>query len=562
MALGATLIGVLAVAGCSPNHSAGIGSFTGGAANSVSKGGVLTYYVGDVSYIDPYNVQDSEEVQIEQSLFDSLTAFDPLHPEKIVPAAAESWEATQGGRVWTFHLNKNDYFADGTPVHAQDFIYAWNRIASTKTKNTSTNQSDPSLLSFHLAPIVGTDEMGNSDTAISGLKAVDNYTLRVTLKYPFADFGYVVAHPALAPVPRKFVEGGVDYKGKKVPYGEMPVGNGPFKMSAPWKRDQYVKVVANKDYYGKKAYIDGINFMFFKNQDTAYTEFEAGNLDVADIPVGKIKDAAAKYGSSVNGLTANPTKQVLWGAEAGTYFLICNLNDPVMKDLNLRKAVSLAINRRAICDLALEGTRDPADNVVPPGIAGYQRGVWTLAKYDRTAAKAALAAAGYPDGKGAPTITLTYNNDGGHEKTMQLIQSDLRAIGLNVKFDVADTSATLEKYEAGSFQLGVAPWTADYPIMDTFLFSLFKSGGGYNLPKYNNARVDAALQAARSTADEAARIAKYQEIDRMIGADLPVIPIMFFKHNQVASSRVHDLTSSAMNLTDFTSVWLSKESGL
>jgi peptide/nickel transport system substrate-binding protein/oligopeptide transport system substrate-binding protein len=560
--IGVALVGVLAAAGCSPNRSAGIGSFTGGAANAVHKGGVLTYYVGDVSYIDPYNVQESEGMQIDQSLFDSLTAFDSLHPDKVVPAAAESWEATQSGRVWTFHLNKNDYFADGTPVHAQDFIFAWNRIASTKTKNTSTNQPDPSFLSFHLAPIVGTNEMGNCDTGISGLKAVDDYTLRVTLKYSFADFAYVVAHPALAPVPQKYVDGGVDYKGKKVPFGEMPVGNGPFKMSAPWKRNQYVKVVANRDYYGKKAYIDGVNFMFFKNQDTAYTEFEAGNLDVTDIPVGKIKDAVAKYGSSGNGYTANPAKQVLWGAEAGTYFLVCNLNDPVMKNPNLRRAVSLAINRRAICDLALEGTRDPADNVVPPGIAGYQRGAWALSRYDQAAAKAALAAAGYPDGKGAPTIALTFNNDGGHEKTMQLVQSDLRAIGLKVTFDVADGSATLEKYEAGSFQIGVAPWTADYPIMDNFLFPLFKSGGGSNLSKYDNASVDAALQAARSTTNQAARIAKYQELDRSIGADLPVIPIMFFKHNQVVSSRVHDMTSSAMNLTDFASVWLSKQSGL
>ena len=84
-------------------------------------------------------------------------------------------------------------------------------------------------------------------------KAVDDYTLEVTLKYPFADFPYVVAHPALAPVPQKHVEEGVDYNGKKVPFGDMPVGNGPFKMAEPWKHNQYIKVVANEDYYGTKA---------------------------------------------------------------------------------------------------------------------------------------------------------------------------------------------------------------------------------------------------------------------------------------------------------------------
>ena len=182
--------------------------------------------------------------------------------------------------------------------------------------------------------------------------------------------------------------------------------------------------------------------------------------------------------------------------------------------------------------------------------------MWPDAKYDVEAAKAALAAAGYPEGKGAPEIRLTYNSDGGHEKIMQLIQSDLKAIGLTVKFDTADFSATLKKYDAGTFQIGRLGWSADYPIMDNFLFPLFKSGSGDNKSKYNNPEVDKAFSTARSTTDTAARIAAYQAIDKTIGADLSCIPIMYYKHHHVASDRVHNLTYSAMNLADFTSVWL------
>jgi oligopeptide transport system substrate-binding protein len=547
--------------GCAPKQTTGGGTTGGGATNEPKKGGTLSYYIGDAAYIDPYNMQESEGTQVGQSLFDSLTAFDPLKPEKVLPAAAESWTPTENGKVWTFHLNKAGTFADGTPVHAQDFIYAWNRIASTKTKNTLTKQPDPSLLSYHLAPIAGTDDLGNSDKGISGLKAVDDYTLEVTLKYAFGDFEYVVAHPALAPVPQKYVEGGVDFEGKKVPFGDMPVGNGPFKMSEPWKHNQYIKVVANQDYYGTKPNIEGIDFLQFKDPNTAYAEFEAGTLDFTQIGDGKIKDAQTKYGVSDNGYTANPGKQVLLGSENGIYYLVCNLNDKVMKNLDMRKAISLAINRQAICDLALEGTRDPADNIVPPGIAGYEKGVWPEAKYDIEAAKAALAAAGYPGGKGAPVITLTYNNDGGHEKIMQLVQSDLKAIGLTVKFDTADFSATLKKYDAGTFQIGRLGWSADYPIMDNFLFPLFKSNGGDNKSKYSNPTIDAAFQTARSTTDSAARIAAYQQIDKTIGSTLPDIPVMFYKHHYVASDRVHELTYSAMNLADFTSVWLDSAAG-
>ena len=322
-------------AGCAPKQTTG-GTTTGGTTtNEPKKGGTLTYYIGDASYIDPYNTQESEGTQVEQSLFDSLTAFDPLSPEKVVPAAAESWEPSADGKVWTFHLNKAGTFADGTPVKASDFIYAWNRIASTKTVNTSTKQPDPSLLSYHLAPIAGTDDLGNTDKGISGLKAVDDYTLEVTLKYPFGDFEYVVAHPALAPVPQKYVEGGVDFEGKKVAFGDMPVGNGPFKMSEPWKRNQYIKVVANADYYGTKPNIDGIDFMIFKDPNTAYTEFEAGTLDFVQIGDGKIEDAKTKYGVSENGYTADPSKQVLLGSENGIYYLVANLDDKIMKNLDM-----------------------------------------------------------------------------------------------------------------------------------------------------------------------------------------------------------------------------------
>ncbi len=344
--------------GCAPKQTTGDGTTGGTATNEPVKGGTLAYYLGDASYIDPYNTQESEGTQVEQAIFDSLTAFDPLKPENVLPAAADSWEPSENGKVWTFKLNPAGKFADGTPVMAKDFIYAWNRIANTKTKNTSTGEPDPSVLSYHIAVIEGTDDLGNSDKGISGLEAVDDYTLKVTLKYPFGDFPYVVAHPALAPVPQKYVEEGVEYNGETVAFGDMPVGNGPFKMAEPWKRNQYIKVVANQDYYGTKPNIDGIDFMIFKDPNTAYTEFEAGTLDFTQIGEGKIQSASDAYGVSPNGYTANPGEQVLLGAQNGTYYLVANLEDKAMQNLDLRKAISLAINRQAIIDLALEGTRD------------------------------------------------------------------------------------------------------------------------------------------------------------------------------------------------------------
>ncbi|MEI7814689.1 MAG: peptide ABC transporter substrate-binding protein [Coriobacteriia bacterium] len=543
--------------GCKPTAAPSTGSTT--PTEKAAKGGILSFYVGEPAYIDPYNTQESEGTQVEAALFDSLTDVDPLEPTKILPAAAETWTVNADATVWTFKLNPADKFHDGTPVTASDFLYAFNRIADPKTINTATSKADPSIISYHLAVIKGFDEVqAGTVPAMSGMKAIDDTTLEITLSKPFSDFDYVVAHPSLAPVQKKYVEGGVDYQGKKIPFGEMPIGNGPFKMSEPWVHNQAINVVRNDDYYGKKAFLDGVAFKIFKDPETAYTEFEAGNLDFTQIATGKIKADVAKYGESPNGYTVNPGKQVLLGAENSTYYLILNTKAKYIDNPNVRKAISLAVNRQAICDTIFQGTRIPADNIVPPGIAGYTKGAWADAKYDVEGAKAALAAAGYPAGKGLPTLTLSLNTDGGHEKIMQLIQADLKVIGINTTFASADFPTYLKQLDAGKFQIARLGWVADYPIMDNFLYPLFDSKSADNKSYYVNPAVDAGISDARALTDPSARIAKYESVNQIVQAANPVAPIMFYRHNHVGSDRVNELTYSAQGIADFTSAWLTK----
>jgi oligopeptide transport system substrate-binding protein len=556
-AIAALVFVISMIAGCTPTKPAGTGSAT---STTPVKGGTLSYYIGDPAAIDPYNAQETEGVQVVHAIYTSLTAFDPVDAAKLVPAAAASWSANSDATVWTFKLDPNDKFSDGNPVKASDFVYAWNRIANPKTLNTATKKVDPSQISYHLAPIKGYDEVQAGKAAeMSGLKAVDDLTLEVTLSKPFGDFEFVAAHPALAPVEKALVEGGVDFNGTKVAFGDMPVGNGPFKMSEPWKHGQFVKVVRNDAFYGTKPLLDGVDFKTFKDPDTAYLEFQSGNLDFAQISLGKIKDAQTKYGTSVDGYTGNPGAQVLLGAENSTYYLVVNNKDKAMASLPLRKAVSLAINRQAICDTLFEGTRAPADNIVPPGIAGYQPGIWAFAKYDTTAAAAALTEAGFPGGKGAPEIALTYNADGGHQKIMELVQSDLTKLGLKVKLaPLTDFPTYLKALGAGKFQIGRLGWVADYPIMDNFLNPIFNTTSTDNYSKFADPAVDKAILDARAIPDTAARIKAYQAVDATVGAQLPIIPLMFYKHHHVVSSRVHDFVFSSMYLADFSKTWISK----
>ncbi|HEY5540107.1 MAG TPA: peptide ABC transporter substrate-binding protein [Coriobacteriia bacterium] len=544
------VVALAAVAGCAPSTST-----SGGASSTASgpvKGGTINYYLGDITAIDPYNLQESEGTQVGQSLFDSLTVIDPK-TGLVKPAAADSWSSDASATVWTFKLHPGAKFADGTPVTANDFVYAWNRIAESASKNAT----DPSQISYHLAPVVGYDEAQAKGTPMSGVKAIDDTTLQVTLQYSFADWPYVVAHPALAPVPQKLVEGGVDYNGTKVPFGEMPVGNGPFKMSEPWKHDQYIKVVRNDDYYGTKAYIDGVNFLIYKDLATAYREFQAGTLDFTQIPDGQIAAAKTQYGVSADGYTVSPGKGVLLGAETAIYFFTFDNVKKPLDNPNLRKAISLAINREAINATVYEGTRVPATGMVPPGLPGYTAGQFPNSKYDVVAAKAALTAAGYPGGKGLPTLKINYNVGAGHAKVVELVQSDLKAIGITTTSETLEGAQHWDMLRTTKYDIGRDGWIADYPIADNFTYPFFDSKSSDNHSHYSNPEVDAMILKARSTVDDTARAALYDQIQRKIGETDPVAPIVYYAHRNVGSNRLNNFVYDNQGLAHFDTAWIT-----
>jgi len=543
----ALVAGLAGMAGCTPAKP----EAEKPAGDQPVKGGTIAFYIGEPAVIDPIDGQESEGIQVINQVFDSLVDFDPL-TSKIMPAAAESWKPNADATVWTFKLRKGAKFHNGREVVAGDFKYAWERIA---------NVDNASTISYHLAPVKGFDEMqAGTAKELSGVKVVDDQTLEVTLSYPFADFEYVVGHPALAPVPKEEVE-----KDPKA-FLEKPIGNGPFMMTEPWAHQQGIKLKAFADYYGDKPYVDGVDFKIFKDDEAAFTDFKQGNLDFGTIPTGQIKATIAQYGESPDGYTMNPGKQTILGSELSTYYIYLNTQDPVMKNVDLRKAIASAVNAQAICDVVYEGTRIPASGPVPAGIVGYQKDAWPANSYDVERAKASLVKAGYPEGKGLPEIALSFNVGRGHEKVMQLIQADLAKIGIKVKLDGRPWetySSEWLKIKDGKFanndvhQMMRLGWLADYPIMDNFLFPIFDSKSGDNKALYNNPEVDAMLLEARKTTDADARVKLYQEIEKKIGEDQPMIALVNYRHIRVGSDRVHNLVFSPMGLADLTHAWLS-----
>ena len=506
-----------ALAGCGKKS----GSSGGAGASGTAAGGTLKYYINNPVAIDPYNTQEDQGTQVEHILFDALTDYD-WDKEKVVGKAAESWEANGDNTVFTFHLMKGAKFHNGDSVDAASFKRGWERIVNPK-------MATPSEINYHLSPVKGYDEfLAGSATELTGLRAVDESTFEVTLKSPMADFPTVCSHPALAPVPQAALDDPDSFL-------VAPIGNGPFKMDGKWVADQYINVVRFDDYYGTKARLDGINFSIQKDPDTAFREFEAGNLDMAMIPTGRFNESIEKYGKSDDGYTVTPDHQVLTGAELSVYYLAINVEK--MPNKTLRHAISLAINRQSICDTLFEGTRIPADNVIPKVLDPGQSNAWADCRYDKDAAKRLID----ENGLAGTEIVLSYNSGGGHEDLMSMVQSDLEAVGLKVTQESQEWASYLQKLKGGDYTMGRLGWIADYPTLDNMLYPNFYSTADNNYSKYNNPKVDKGIDEARQVADEEQRKARFREVNQLIGEDMPIVPLMFYAHNWVGGKRVASL---------------------
>ena len=526
-----------AVAACGLVSLAGCGKKGDPSGGTADNNGVFRMHIGNPVSIDPYNISESEGAQVAYQLFDGLTRYN-YEENKLEPLACESWDVNDDSTEFTFHLREGAKFHDGTPVTSHDFKRAWNRIVDVNTRPGA-----PSEVSYHLSLVEGYNEDGNT-TDLTGVTCPDDMTLVVKLKHSYSDFAYVVAHSTLVPVPACSVE-------DPDSFFKAPVGNGPFMMDGEWEDGQYINLKRFDDYYGEPAKINGVTYTILKDVETAYREFEAGNLDYVDLPQAQIVTAKEQYGESEDGYHAVPSQQALFGVEDSVYYLLCNCQDGPTADPEVRKAISLAINREAISETLYHGARVPAGNLITPGIDGYKENDWEYATYDPEKAEAILDAAGYTkdeNGSRGLNVTVTYNGDGGHGEIMASVMGDLNAIGIESTASTPEFAAMIEQYGEGDYELGRFGWIPDYPIVENFLYPLFYSKSADNRCGYNRPDIDEAMQAARRIIDTDERIAAWQEINRQIAQGCPVVPIVYYCHSAIVSDAVKHLYSDPMKM--------------
>ncbi len=496
-------------------------------------GGTMRLYIHEPVSLDPPNSYESEGIQVIRQIWDGLVKYDP-ETLQVVPAIAESWDVSDDGLVYTFHLKKGVKFHSGRELVADDFVYSWSRVAQAATA---------SYLAYHLEPIVGYDELqaGEGDT-LEGVKALDDYTLEVTLKYPYADFVNTLGHVVFYPVAKEDIEQWGDQ------YAEHVNGTGPFKF-VEWKHDQYIDLERNDDYYGDKANLEKVRYTIFTDENTAFLEFQAGNLEYCAIPQGKIQSTLddPEYGDLA----------IIKPLLAIYYFAMNVQNEPFKDNLALREAINYAIDRQNIVDVISEGVPTVATGIVPPGIPGFQENA-SKYTYDVEMAKQKLVEAGYPNGDGLPTLTFGINIGSGHELIAEAMQADLAEIGINVEIQGMEWGAALDAFKNGEISFFRLGWIADYPTMDNFLFPLFYSGSADNYTAYNNPEVDQMLLDARQTTDDNQRYTKYREVEKKIIDESAFVLIYFYGSRRIVQPYVRGFALDAMENYDLSKVWFEK----
>jgi len=535
---GSKMVGCAIVVALAATACGGGGSDEG---DKNSAGGGFSMNIAEPKRLVPQSTTESGGSQVLSGLFTPLVDFDAKNQP--VLAAAESIESPDN-KVWTIKL-KDATWHDGKPVTAKDYVGAWNWGAY------GPNTADGN---YFFGTIQGYDEMNPVDPdgeegpkkaaepkakELSGLKAIDDKTIEVTLKAPFAGYKSVLGYTVFYPMPASAL---ADIKA----YEEAPIGQGPFQMDGKWNHDKFVKVKAFKDYkLGEKPKVDSVEFRIFQDQNTAYNDLLANNLDVVDqIPTEVMGTAPGELGERFKTSTASTFQFVAFP----TY-------DKKYSDPRVRKAISMAIDRDEIIKVVFQDSQSSARSFVSPVVGGYRENTCGEAcKFDPAAAKKLLAEAGGIDGN---KINIGHNADGGHEQWIKATCDQLKKnIGLECvsqavpKFAELLTQVENKKF-SGMFRMG---WIMDYPSMENYLGPLYSTGGSSNYYGYSNKDFDRLVDEGREAKTEAEAIAKWQEAEDVLAKDMPVIPLRFGKNNFGHSTNVKNVEMNLFNQVELTKV--------
>ena len=457
------------------------------------------------------------------TLFETLLIID--QDNKVQPGQAEKYEVSPDGLTWTFTMRDGLKWSDGTELNAKDFEYTFKRIADT-------NVAAP-----YAETVIGMiegykDAIDSKNPEKLNVKASDDgKTLTIKLAYPCSYFDKIVAFGTMSPVQKATVEKNGDSWATKP---ETYVCNGPYTITE-WTPSEKIVCKKNENYKGgwdsSKIVNDKLTFLLLEDSSASYTAYTGGTAQlIKDVPTEEIPTLKKDKKDEFN---VDPI--------LGTYYLSMNLNKAPFNNKNVRKALSLAIDRDYVANTVMQGTYTPAYNYVGTGVDDVDPGKFlenskaanggkTYISEDYKAnleeAKKALAEAGYPEGKGFPTITYSTNDTGYHKALAEYLQKVYKDLGITMNIDIVDWSSFTPKRRAGEYEMARNGWVMDYNDASNMI-ELFTSTNGNNDGKYNNPAFDKAVNDSK-VADKTAHFAALHEAEKIVSEDYGFIPVAYY----------------------------------
>ncbi|MCP3872569.1 MAG: ABC transporter substrate-binding protein [Desulfobacteraceae bacterium] len=487
--------------------------------------------------LDPAYIQDNYGEAIVHQIFDGLVRFDPYLT--ILPALAETWQVKEKGKVYRFTLRKNARFHNLDPVTSDDVMFSIKRLL----------RADPAPAVLpHLLKIVGANEYrARASERVPGLEIINALIFQIRLQESHVPFLTALGMYQAAIVPKKeVVKLGNEF-------GKHPVGSGPFSFVG-WDNKKIIRLKRFKDYFGNPALLEAIHYKIYPGgQDPmVLADFENGNLEEMAVYEDRRQKLANKKGL-----------QWFHRPSLSLFFYGMNLNHPNLSNPDLRKALSIAIDRQTFVNTVYKGRFDIAKTILPPGMLGYtplnqiENNNSDLARQHLNQSFKKILV----DHPELEIVSTIHTPRVEHE--MAIIKDFWARIGIKARVKYITDWKKFEAYlRSDAVQIYRYAWFADMPDPDSFLYSLFASESPTNFMNFQDKTVDALLLTARKIIDPVNRAKMYQKIEAVIIESAPLIPLFYMSVDRVYQPYVKSVKVSALgaHTMPLNQIWLNLDS--